>query len=193
MAKFPTYPTLFDETTKLKISKLKEWNYLKKNQISKGVISWSINGKETASISILVNTNVVRPYIELKYTYRDKPLNYKVFLSAKKSNLGKGKYYYFLCPVTGKQARNLHLSNGYFVHRLAIKNAMYQSQIRSKLLRYFEKNFKDYLQIDKVYEEIYKKHFKKYYANKPTKKHLKLLKRIDKANKTNVIEFINLF
>ena len=189
MAKFPTYPTLFDETTQLKISKLKEWNYLKDNQVLTGSISWSSNGTRTASISILVNTKVARPYIELEYTYRGKPLNYKVYFSVKRSNLGKGYFYYFVCPFTGKQARNLHLFNGNFVHRLAIKDGMYSKQVESKHFRYLDKSFNDYLQLDRIYDEVNKKHFKKYYAGKPTKRYLKLLKRIDRAEQTNFIEY----
>jgi len=80
------------------------------------------------SISINVNTQSEQPYIELDYNYRDKPRNYKVYLTSTPSNLDKGKIWYFLCPHTNKRCRKLYSIGGYFLHREAFKNCMYQSQ-----------------------------------------------------------------
>lgn len=192
MSKPPTYPTLFDEVLQLQISKLKEWNYLKDNQILKGSISWSSNGVETASISIIVNTKTPSPYVELRYNYKGEPVSYTIQLSKQNSNLNKGYYYYFICPKTHRQARKLYLFNGYFLHRSAIKDGMYSSQVRSKFYRYLDSNFKDFIQADKIYDEIYKKHFKTHYAGKPTKKYLKLLKKTEKLKNVNTNEFFSL-
>ncbi len=65
MAKFPTFPTLYDEVIQLNISKLKEWEYLNTEQIIIGTITWSKNGTQSSRISIQVNTQSKQPYIEL--------------------------------------------------------------------------------------------------------------------------------
>lgn len=38
-----------------------------------------------------------------------------------------------------------------------------------------------YFENDKLFEQLYKKHFKKHYAGKPTKKYLRLTRQIQKA------------
>jgi hypothetical protein len=63
MAKYPTYPTLFDEVLQISISKLKKIGYLKPGSIIGGNLVWSTNGKETARIGITVNT--LANFIEL--------------------------------------------------------------------------------------------------------------------------------
>jgi hypothetical protein len=51
MAKFPSFPTLFDECKTISISDFKKWDYLKSNKILSSVITWSRNGNKTGSIS----------------------------------------------------------------------------------------------------------------------------------------------
>jgi len=46
--------------------------------------------------------------------------------------------------------------------------------------------------IDKVYEEIYSKHFKKQYNGKPTKRYLKLLKQVE-AYEENSDNYLQLY
>ncbi|NOZ35659.1 MAG: hypothetical protein GXO80_10225 [Chlorobi bacterium] len=189
MAKFPTYPTLYDSVNQISITKLKEWNYLKPHQISKGIITWSINGKETASISFLINTFVEQHFIILDYKYRDKPIKYKVFLKVQYSNLGKGYFYYFICPVTGKQARKLYLSGGYFLHRTAFNGCMYECQIKSKYMRKLDKLFGAHFDYDKLYDELYRKYFKKFYAGKPTKRYKRIINQLKKTSQINYSDF----
>ncbi len=38
-----------------------------------------------------------------------------------------------------------------------------------------------FFRVDQLFEQLYKKHFKKQYAGKPTKKYLKLIQQIQKA------------
>jgi len=189
MAKFPTYPTLYDNVNQISITKLKEWNYLKPHQIIRGTISWSINGKETASISIQINTDAKQHYIILDYKYREKPINYKLFLKAQQSNLGKGYYYYFVCPVTGKQARKLYLSGGYFLHRSAFKGCMYECQTQSKYMRNLEKMYGAYFDYDKLYKQLYSRYFKTIYAGKPTKRYNRIMNQLKKASEVNYSDF----
>lgn len=193
MPKPYTFPTLYDEALQISISKLKEWEYLHPNQIKSGTITWSRNGNKTGSISIQVNTHDEECYIELDYKYRDEPRNYKVYLTSNPSNLNRGKIWYFICPQTNNRCRKLYSIGGYFLHRAAFNGCMYESQTHSKKWRQIEKLYGSYFESDKCYEELYSKHFKKFYNGKPTKRYLKLIKKINEAESFTASEIEQLF
>lgn len=71
--------------------------------------------------------------------------------------------------------------NGYFAHRDTFKDAYYEKQVLSSKKRADYKFFEAYFGLDRIYEELYSKHFKKFYAGKPTKRYLKLLERIKRG------------
>jgi hypothetical protein len=181
MPKPYTFPTLYNEALQIDISKLKGWGYLDPEQIKSCTLNWSRNGNPTGSISIQVNTHSEQPYIELDYKYRDEPRNYKVRLVSIPSNLGKGLIWYFLCPQTKKRCRKLYSIGGYFLHREAFKGCMYETQTQSKKYRQLDKILGAYLKSDNLYSELYKKNFKKTYAGKPTKRYLRIMEQIQKA------------
>jgi hypothetical protein len=181
MPKPHTFPTLYNEALQIHISKLKGWGYLDPKQIKSGTLNWSRNGNPTGSISIQVNTHSEQPYIELDYKYRDEPRNYKVRLVSMPSNLGKGLIWYFLCPQTKKRCRKLYSIGGYFLHREAFNGCMYETQTQSKKYRQLDKTLGAYIKSDNLYSELYKKNFKKTYAGKPTKKYLRIMEQIQKA------------
>jgi hypothetical protein len=181
MPKPYTSPTLFDEALQISISKLKEWKYLNPEQVKNGTITWSRNGIKTGSISIKVNTQIEQPYIELDYKYNDEPRKYKVQLVSVPSNLGIGIIWYFLCPHTNKRCRKMYSIGGYFLHREAFNGCMYETQTKSKKYRQLDKIFGAYFKSDDLYNELNKKHFKKLYAGKPTKKFLRITGQIKMA------------
>lgn len=181
MPKPYTFPTLYNEALQIDISKLKGWGYLDPEQIKSCTLNWSRNGNPTGSISIQVNTHSEQPYIELDYKFRDEPRNYKVRLVSIPSNLGKGLIWYFLCPQTKKRCRKLYSIGGYFLHREAFKGCMYETQTQSKKYRQLDKILGAYLKSDNLYSELYKKNFKKTYAGKPTKRYLRIMEQIQKA------------
>ena len=181
MPKHYTFPTLFDDLIQLNISDLKKFGYLKKSLLVNTTINWSVNGKQTASMSLSLNTLSDDPFIFLSYQCDKQPFDYYVYLESNISNLGKGSIWYFICPQTGNRCRKLYLHKGIFVHREAIAGAMYERQTKTKEWRYIEKVFGAYFNEDKCYREIESKHFKKYYKGKPTKRYLKLLEVIEKA------------
>ena len=191
MPKPHTFPTLYNEALQISISKLKEWEYLNPEQIKSGTLTWSRNGNKTGSISIRVNTYSKEPYIELDYKYRDEPRNYKVRLVSMPSNLGKGLIWYFLCPQTNKRCRKLYSIGGYFLHREAFNGCMYETQTQSKKYRQLDKTFGAYFKIDDLYSQLYQKHFKKTYAGKPTKKYLRIMEQIQKAESIQYNEINN--
>ncbi len=188
MPKPHTFPTLYNEALQISISKLKEWEYLNPGQIKSGTITWSRNGRQTGSISIKVNTHSEQPYIELDYKYRDEPRNYKVRLVSLPSNLGKGLIWYFLCPHTNKRCRKLYSIGGYFLHREAFNGCMYETQTQSKKYRQLDKTLGAYFKSDNLYSELYKKNFKKTYAGKPTKRYLRIMEQIQKAESVSYHE-----
>ncbi len=181
MPRFTTFPTLYDEVLQISITKLKEWEYLKPEQKKCGTITWSKKGNTTGSISILVNTFSDQPFIELDYKYRGEPRKYKIQLVSVPSNLGKGLIWYFLCPQTNKRCRKIYSVGGYFLHREAFQGCMYESQTKSKYYRSLDKTLGAYFKLDQDYTELNKKYFKKFYAGKPTKKYLRIMKQIDQA------------
>lgn len=181
MPKPHTFPTLYNEALQIHISKLKEWGYLDPKQIKSGTLNWSSNGNPTGSISIQVNTHSEQPYIELDYKYRGEPRTYKVYLTSTPSNLNKGKIWYFICPQTKKRCRKLYSIGGYFLHREAFTGCMYETQTQSKKYRQLDKALKLYFKSDNLYSELYKKNFKKNVAGKPTKRYLRIMEQIQKA------------
>jgi hypothetical protein len=181
MPKPHTFPTLYNEALQIHISKLKGWGYLNPEQIKIGTLNWSRNGNPTGSISIQVNTQSEQPYIELDYKYRDEPRKYKVYLTSTLTNLNRGEIWYFICPQTKKRCRKLYSIGGYFLHREAFNGCMYETQTQSKKYRQLDKALGAYFISDNLYSELYKKNFKKSYAGKPTKKYLRIMEQIQKA------------
>lgn len=181
MPKFPTFPTLYDECKVISISKLNEWGYLKPDTIKTGEITWSRNGAKTGAIGIRISMIGSTPFIDLDYKSNDIPINYRVSLISVPSNIGNGAVWYFVCPKTGKRCRKLYLVGGYFYHRSAFRGCMYEKQTYSHKSRDLCGKFEKVFGTDKVYEQIYSKYFKKTYAGKPTKRYLKLMRKLKLA------------
>jgi hypothetical protein len=186
MAKYPTYPTLFDEVLQISISKIKAFGYLKPDSIMGGNIVWSTNGKETARIGITVNT--LADFIELDYSYNGKPVKYIINLVSLPSNLGKGDVWYFECPQTKKRCMKLYCIGGYFMHREAFKGCMYKKQTKGKRERAQMKMIETYFRTGKLNEQLHGKYFKRTYAGKPTKKFTRLMQKIKRAERIPVFE-----
>lgn len=189
MPKYPTNPTFYNEVLQLNIAKLKNWGYLRPDKIFETTLNWSRRGEPTGSISITVNTNLGSPYIELDYKHKDIPRKYKIDIVSVPSNLGKGNVLYFLCPVTKRRCRILYLVGGYFLHRKAFNGCMYENQTYSKRSREFYKIWVPENITNNLYSEKSKKYFKRYYAGKPTKSYLRIMKQIKKAESISLYDF----
>lgn len=181
MPKPHAFPTLYDEVKTVSISFLTNHGYLKPNKLKAGSIHWNRNGENLGSISIKVCTYSESPYLELDYKCNQQPIKYKAQLVSAPSNLGKGVVWYFICPKTNKRCRKLYLADSYFYHRSAFRGCMYEKQTQSKKSRFFDKTLCVYFKSENLYSELYKKHFKKTYAGKPTKKYLRIMEQIKKA------------
>lgn len=168
----------FDEAYQIHASKLNRWKYFEEGEIRLGGLTWSSRGNKLGSISFRTNLKVSPPYIELDYTSSGSPINYKVLLERVKSNLGKGSIWYFKCPMTGKRCRILFGIGQGFFHREAFKRCYYETQTYSSKSRGLCKLADIAFGADKAYDKIHKKYFKKFYANRPTKRYQKLLNQI---------------
>ena len=180
MPRFASYPTTIEDVKTISLTKLKQWNYLT-NGTKSGVISWSRNEIVHSTINILIVFNEIEKYIILDYKCNGTPVNYKVSIISKNSNLGKGQIHYFVCPRTGKHCRKLYFNDAYFLHREAFTGLFYQNQIESKKNRFLFNIFEKVYLSDEVYSERYKKYFKTHYNGKPTKRYLKLEIKIKTA------------
>lgn len=190
MPRYASYPTLYDECLTLSITDLKRLKYLLPNHLTGGILNWMRNKEKIACISVVVNTNSENPHIEFDYRGDGVPINYVIQLASVPSNLKKGFLWFFICPITGKLCRKLYLIANHFYHRSAFTGCMYSKQTESKKWRVNSKLFGYAFETDDLYIQLYKKHFKKQYAGKPTKKYLWLLEKINNNAqfKTGLIE-----
>lgn len=65
---------------------------------------------------------------------------------------------------------------------------MYESQTQSKKYKQMDKTLGVYLRADDLYSQLYQKHFKKTYAGNPTKRYLRIMEQIQKAEKMSIEE-----
>lgn len=184
MPKPATFPTLFDDCKIIEISFLKKHKFLEEGYETSGVITWSRNGQPTGRITVSSNLSLNHNYyVEFSYVCNGTEINYRVYLITLNSNLGKGKVWYFLCPFTNKLCRKLYLIGYYFKHRKAFSGVMYETQTKTKKDRALDKYFGSYFELDEIKGELYQKYFKKTYAGKPTKRYLKLYRKLQNANR----------
>ncbi len=185
MGRWSNSPDEVESLKSISISDLKKLGYLQPNTFLSRNLFWTNkNGEKVSSITVVIDTKETTGSITFDYTYnQSQKINYSVQLMTRPSNLGNGLLWFFICPNTLKVCRKLHLSSGYFLHRTAFSDLYYEKQLRSKRWREWDKVFGDL--DDGVYEEMHKKYFKKYYKGKPTKKYLKLMKKLNERKPVN--------
>jgi hypothetical protein len=135
----------------------------------------------------------LKHYIELDYNFRSEPINYKIDIVTVESNLGKGSIRYFQCPKTYKRCRILYSVGGYFFHRSAFTDAMYQTQTFSKKGRFVVSLFDAIEKNQKIRFSIHDKHYRKYYAGKMTKRYKRYLLELEKGKQLDQIRIEDLF
>jgi hypothetical protein len=173
-----TIPHIYDECKTISMSDLNRWGMMTEGWLKSEIIKWSRNGIKTSSIAISVNYLDENPFITLKYTYRDEPIDYKVYFTSVASNIGKGRVWYFRCSFTSKRCRKLYLAAGRFAHR-SRSTGYYDSQVQSRRNRSLIQIHSLYQKQEDAYSEIYSKGFRTTYNGKPTRRYTKLLKCIN--------------
>jgi len=187
MPRYSTYPILYDDVKQLKLSSLKRDGFLNEGWSRSGITRWYFRGEEESSISITVNMFAQPHFVEVSYNFGDESRKYKINLVSMPSNLNKGVVWFFVCPVTNKRCRKLYLIDGWFAHRDAFKG-FYSSQITSKWFRSHTKALGQIFAMEKAYDEIYSKHFKKTYNGKLTKRYKKLLEIAQRGDQYSLAE-----
>lgn len=183
MGRQSKFPILYDECKTVNVSKLVTWGYLTEGKQVSGTLSWSRFGEAESSIGISVYNAPNLRFAELSYQHNGSPKRYRVNLTSVPSNLGKGRIWYFVCPVTQKRCKRLYLCRGYFYHREAFSGCFYEKQTYSRNTRSLCKQYESCFGVEQAYEKIYRKHFKKHYKGKPTKQYIKLSDSIRRGEK----------
>lgn len=155
----------------LRISDLKKVGLMQSGQIRSKTLTWPLGFNTEFSLDVLVNLATAAPYMILVYPTDSRTVRCRIELTAKPSNLGVGKVWYFVCPSTRRLCRKLYRFDNYFLHRTAYPNALYQSQAISKNWRAFALAFMRY-----------KEPRKKYYRGKPTRRYLRWHRMVDRAS-----------
>ncbi len=132
-------------------------------------------------------------YIQFNYACDGEEFENPVTQISVASNLGKGLVWFFRCPVTGKQCKKLHLIDGRFMHRSAVRGAMYRRQSESKKWRTINRFFDAYEIGAAVLEEMRKPYFKEEYRGKLTRRTARLLRKAERVEqRVDVREVFNL-
>lgn len=171
MGRISSIPINYDDLKTLDISKFKEWGYLKGDKVYDFQVLWSREGVKTASIRCVLD--LANRKMELIYSYNDAPVNMTYLIASKSSNLGRGEVFYFVCRRSYKRCRKLYLQNGEFVHRSLIEG-YYFSQLVPVKERSTVSMYRKHFEHERLLHESYKKHYRKYYKGKMTKRYLRL-------------------
>ena len=105
----------------------------------------------------------------------------KIRVIQRKSNLGLGSYYLFLCPATGQACFKLikPISNNRFYHRTAFEGLRYYSELRGSWERVLDKTFGIEARAERLRHKLIHnrpKGQKRTYKGKPTKRYKELYK-----------------
>jgi len=177
-------PYILDHGIKISISNLRKWKYLAIGQSETGMLEWTKGGSPHSKVAIESDIRSENfGFIDLKYSFDDKDFTERIILKSIPSNLGKGVVWYFVCPFTNKICRNLYFTTGYFMSRLAFRNAMYDNQTKSHRDRTHYRQLQIALLAEELYPELRAKHFKRYYNGIPTKRYLKLTQKIGESER----------
>jgi hypothetical protein len=179
MPKRRSFPDVLDEVRQIDIAWLRSRNYLTQGCRVKGHrLSWK-NGS-----SVSINLDVAARFVEITDTSTGSERTSRIRLESRRSNLGRGTTWYFVCPVTSRLCRKLYGIGGYFYSRHAFPGAMYRSQVEPK----GDRRLRRYISLNGTtkhpraeWDPFDRNRFRKYYAGKPTKLYLKYLERVEKT------------
>ena len=190
MPKPNTFPTLIEQEKTLTTGYLSKCGYFKTEYKATGYTGWTSNRTKDLDITITSIMEKGKERVILTYNdLNDIPAEQIIYLTSKVSNLGNGLIWFFICPYNGVTCRNLIFVFNRFMHHSNIKNSMYGTQAESKYWRKIFQLQPNIPRTEKILNEPYKKHYKKYYKGKMTKRYKKYLstlnKWIDNKNERN--------
>lgn len=167
--------TTFDDFRSFSTHDLKRLGFLQ-NYFC-GILNWLRGSEVTSSIRITAFLSSQKSCLSLWYRFNNgETVSDEIYLQFVKSNLGRGGYWMFICPVTGKCCRKLYLHNGHFKSRAALPpGILYESQNVNMSFRPIRYLFQHEDQCEALEKAISKPYAKKTYRGKPTR----LVKRLE--------------
>lgn len=163
MGRYSTGAITTGEAQRIEISYLFKQGFISRGKIISGSLSWN-NGS-----SIGIQSEITEGNQEIRLQYQNKSysgetnnLDYKIMLTSIPSNLGRGRIWYFICPISGRKSRILYKCYGslYFKSRKAYQGRIYYScQIANKNNLHNERYFSLEKEIEKLKPHIKKGHY----------------------------------
>lgn len=185
MAKTPTFPLIIDRCLTVSIADLKRWGCMGKEVFCSGTVYWERGGERVASVGYTVCLNVEfgQTHLQFNYSHDGQPVQYAVPLIPVPANIGKGLVWFFRCPFTGQRCKKLHLIEGRFMHRSAVRDAMYKRQTESKKWRKVSRFYDMHDVHAEVWQVIKKPYFKMEYRGKVTRRFARLVRKEERAER----------
>ncbi|MEO1519007.1 MAG: hypothetical protein AAFV95_28595 [Bacteroidota bacterium] len=184
MGRWTTGAITTKASNKLKLSYFLEKGYIRKGIYLSMPFRWTDNDdRPCGDIWLRVDYTGDHPFFELLYHHTSQrtgertEMEYKVHLQSIPSNLGKGRIWYFICPVSGIRCRILYLAYGslYFKAREAYQNRIYyRCQLSSKMDYANDRYWAVKRRVEALEAQ---KYTKRIYNGQPTRK-AKLLERL---------------
>lgn len=170
----------------LSLTRCKKLGFFVPNSIAEGVMDWCIGSEQIAAAKISTDTINGKCKVIFK-TGNGESHTQDIALAWRPSNLGVNGYYYFVCPETGRNCRNLYFVNGRFVSRFAFK-CLYRQQQESRSER--KSPFRQLAKLCEIDDLLHDKYRRYEYKGKPTPYARKVKKMIAKANKFGILSNI---
>lgn len=185
MAKTPTFPLIIDRCLTVSIADLKRWGCLKPGVYRSGTVYWEQGAERVASVgyTACLNIELGATYLHFNYSHDGQPVQYTVPLIPVPANIGKGLVWFFRCPFTGQLCKKLHLIEGRFMHRSAVRDAMYKRQTESKKWRKVSRFYDMHDVHAEVWQVIKKPYFKMKYRGKVTRRFARLVRKEERAER----------
>ena len=172
----PKQPRFMGDLLALSITDLKRAGYIVPGEYRTGPITWERGGRVVASMAVAVDTAPGRvPFIRFVFNHKGTPADYTAALRFTPSNLNRGGYYMFVCPVTGRSCRKLYFVGGRFISRFAFR-AMYAVQGQSTADRYADA-------LERVEQARKEPGRRLMYAGKPTRYALRVQRLTERAER----------
>ncbi len=160
---------------RIELSYLLKKGFISNGCIKQGTLTWT-NG---SYISFTSELSAEGQYIRLTYSSKSHTgeltsMDYTIQLTSVPSNLGRGKIWYFICPISGNRSRILYKAYGstHFKSRASYRNRIYyETQICNKLYYHSER----FHSIERELERLKPLVKKKCYQGKETRLNTRIL------------------
>lgn len=181
MPRTRTDPPTTDFTQKIQIADLQPLGYFAAGPLSFNLTLYNpYTGEQNRRIACELTMTEAGGALRLRYSVREISYDYLIQLEAVTSNLRRGVYYLFVCPLSGRRAKTLYSCWGtpYFAHRAAL-GVRYETQYVSGPFGAVVPFYKRSIYVQRAFD---KPNRKVLYAGKPTRWYLAALRALNRNN-----------